>query len=52
MLVFIFQCFRLIAAGIFLFGVLGAKEQKEKNLYFTISFFILLILLLISLKIL
>lgn len=51
MLVSIFQCFILVAIGIFLFGVLGAKEHKEKNLYFTVSF-ILLVLLLISLKIL
>lgn len=51
MLVFIFQCFLLVAIGIFLFGVLGAKEHKEKNLYFTISF-VLLVLLFVSLKIL
>lgn len=51
MLVSIFQCFILAAAAGFLFGVLGEKEHKEKNLYFTVSFF-LLILLLISLKIL
>lgn len=51
MLATTFQCFLLTAAGTFLFGVLGAKEHKEKNLYFTASF-VLLVLLLISLKIL
>ena len=50
MLATIFQYFLLIAAGIFLLGVLAEKGREEKNQFFSIAV-VLIIVLLISLKI-
>ncbi|MDD3337850.1 MAG: hypothetical protein PHS82_03225 [Lachnospiraceae bacterium] len=48
MFILIFKIVLLVAACLFLLGTIGEKDHKEKNLYFTIAF-VLLVLLLVAL---